>query len=154
VRDSGGNVIGFRGICRDITERRQAELEILKIEKLESIGVLAGGIAHDFNNILTAVLGNISLARLADTMSPKAQRQLADAEKSVERARDLTQQLLTFAKGGAPVKKTASIAELLRDSCEFALRGSNVRCEFAFQDPLARATWTSRNSAVCSPILS
>lgn len=131
MKDSSGAVQGFRGICRDVTERKRAEQELLKLEKIESIGVLAGGIAHDFNNILTAVQGNVSLAKLLQDPAGKAHHRLSEAEKACIRARDLTQQLLTFSKGGAPIKKTASIAEVVEDACSFALRGSNVRCEFA-----------------------
>ncbi len=131
IRDPSGQPAGFRGICRDVTERKRAEEELLKIEKLESIGVLAGGIAHDFNNILTAFLGNIALAKMSAQPGDIISRRLEEAEKAVARAQNLTQQLLTFSKGGAPIKKTASVSELVIDSCEFAARGSNVRCEFS-----------------------
>lgn len=121
-----GRAAGFRGICRDVTQRKRAEEELLKLQKLESIGVLGGGIAHDFNNILTAIQGNISVAKLHLNPDEKAFEKLTEAEKAGARARDLTQQLLTFAKGGAPIKQTASIYDIVRESCEFALRGSNV----------------------------
>jgi PAS domain S-box-containing protein len=129
IRDSAGKPSGFRGICRDVSERTRAEEELLKMEKLESIGVLAGGIAHDFNNILTAIQGNISLAKMFADPKDKICRRLEEAEKAGMRARDLTRQLLTFSRGGAPVKKTIPINETVRDSCEFALRGSNVKCD-------------------------
>jgi len=119
----------------DITERRQMEEDILKIQKLESIGLLAGGIAHDFNNILTAILGNVSLAKLYDSES-NAQERLEEAERACLRAKSLTQQLLTFSKGGTPIKKTASLSELLKDSSIFALSGSSTRCEYSMQDDL------------------
>lgn len=136
MKGAAGRASGFRGICRDVTGRKRAEQELLKLEKIESIGVLAGGIAHDFNNILTAVQGNVSLAKLLQDPDSKALHRLSEAEKACVRARDLTQQLLTFSKGGAPIKKTASIAEVLSDACSFALRGSNVRCEFAISEQL------------------
>ncbi len=129
IRDSAGKPSGFRGICRDVSERIRAEEELLKMEKLESIGVLAGGIAHDFNNILTAIQGNISLAKMFANPKDKICRRLEEAEKAGMRARDLTRQLLTFSRGGAPVKKTIPINDIVRDSCEFALRGSNVKCD-------------------------
>ncbi len=129
IRDSADEPSGFRGICRDVTERKRAEEELLKMEKLESIGILAGGIAHDFNNILTAIQGNISLAKMFANPKDKIYQRLEEAEKAGMRARDLTQQLLTFSRGGAPVKKTISIANVVRDSCDFALRGSNVKCD-------------------------
>ncbi|MFC1834402.1 PAS domain S-box protein, partial [Thermodesulfobacteriota bacterium] len=134
IKDSQGRTAGFRGICRDIAERKRAEEEIIKLEKLQSIGVLAGGIAHDFNNILTGIQGNISVARLMVPPETGASKRLAQAEESATRARDLTQQLLTFAKGGAPIKRTTSIVNIVEDSCRFALRGSNVRHEFSIAE--------------------
>lgn len=127
---------GIRGIFLDITEQKKLEEERLKTQKLESLGVLAGGIAHDFNNILTAVIGNLSLARLFTADNPQVLDRLDETERACFRAKDLTQQLLTFSKGGAPVKRTVSISKLIRDSASFALRGSNVRCEFCIQSDL------------------
>jgi two-component system, cell cycle sensor histidine kinase and response regulator CckA len=120
----------------DITSRKKMEDEAIKIEKLESIGLLAGGIAHDFNNILTAILGNISLARNDLKPEHTAFDRLAEAEKACLRAQSLTQQLLTFSKGGSPVKKIGDIAKILKECCVFSLRGSNVSCRFAVPDDL------------------
>jgi len=128
VTVSGRKLLFFIG--QEITERKRLLAELVKAQKLESVGVLAGGIAHDFNNILTSILSNISLARLSAEPEWKAHRLLVGAEKASLRARDLTQQLLTFSKGGTPVKKTASLERLLRETAEFVLRGSNVRCDF------------------------
>ena len=101
-----------------------------RTQKLESLGLLAGGIAHDFNNILTAIFGNIILAKMeVDHDSPGYDR-LLEAEKSMIRAKELTQQLLTFSKGGAPVKETADISGLIIDSTQFMMSGSPSRCEF------------------------
>lgn len=130
VRDAQGEPVGFRGICRDTTERKRAQDELFKFAKLESIGVLAGGIAHDFNNILTAIQANISFARMFLDPSHKAYHRLLESEKAGERARGLTQQLLTFSRGGAPIKMATSVAEIVTDSCQFAVRGSTVSCEF------------------------
>jgi PAS domain S-box-containing protein len=126
-----GDIIGRVWSFRDITDKRRMEDEILRAQKLESVGLLAGGIAHDFNNLLTAVLGNISLAKALLPPQDRTQPRLREAEKATLRARDLTQQLLTFSKGGAPVRRSASIADLIRETAGFALSGSNVRCEFA-----------------------
>ncbi len=131
-----GKPIAAYSIFRDITKKQKMEDELLRIKKLESIGVLAGGIAHDFNNILTGVLGNISLARLYTEPGSKLHNILTQAENASLKARDLTQQLLTFSKGGAPIRKTASIVDLIKDSAGFALKGSNVRCDFAIPSGL------------------
>ncbi|HEX3034140.1 MAG TPA: PAS domain S-box protein [Thermodesulfobacteriota bacterium] len=121
---------------RDITERKKMEEELAKAQKIESVGILAGGIAHDFNNLLTAILGNISLAKIRIDPEDKVFKRLSEAEKACLRATDLTQQLLTFSKGGTPVKRMSSIGDLIRESAGFALRGSNVRCEFSIPDDL------------------
>jgi signal transduction histidine kinase/ActR/RegA family two-component response regulator len=123
-------------LLAEISERQQLEEELLKARKIESLGVLAGGIAHDFNNLLTALMGNISLAKMYADPHEKIFQGLAAAETACQRATALTQQLLTFAKGGAPVRQTASIAHLIKESAVFALRGSNVRCVFSFPDHL------------------
>lgn len=124
------------GVARDISERKKWEEERLRTQKLESVGVLAGGIAHDFNNLLTGILGNISLAKLSAEADAVLQKTLADTEKAALRARDLTRQLLTFSKGGAPLKSPSSIVELIKDSSNFAIRGSRSFCEYDFADNL------------------
>lgn len=120
----------------DITDRKKMEAELLKAQKLESLGLLAGGIAHDFNNFLMAILGNISLARLEANSPENLSERLMAAERACLRAKDLTQQLLTFSKGGTPIRKLTSIAELIKESAEFVLRGSNARCQFSIADDL------------------
>lgn len=135
----GGAVCGLRGIVLDLTEQKEAEIELLTRQKLESLGVLAGGIAHDYNNILTGILGNISLAKMFASPGDRIVKRLEQAEVAATRAKTLTQQLLTFARGGTPVKKTVSMASLLEESVRFALRGSNVRCEFSIAPDLHAA---------------
>jgi PAS domain S-box-containing protein len=132
----GDEVRGLRGLMVDITERKKMEEELLRAQKLESIGLLAGGIAHDFNNILMAIIGNISIASMEAPPNSRIVERLTAAERASLQAKDLTQQLLTFSKGGAPIKSTASVANLIRDSANFALRGSNVRCEMVIPDDL------------------
>src|SRR4030067_2875489 len=110
-------------IVRDVAERKKREEEILRSSKFESVGVLAGGIAHDFNNLLTGILGNISLAKINMKPEDGIYRVLDDLEKASFKAKDLTHQLLTFAKGGVPVKKTASIVDLIKESADIVLRG-------------------------------
>lgn len=136
IFDKAGRIIGVVLVFRDVTAQRRTELELLKTQKLDSVGVLAGGIAHDFNNLLTAILGNIDIAKLHTTPGEKVHGRLSEAEKATLRARDLTQQLLTFARGGAPVRKTISVGELIRESASFTLRGSDVCAEFFISDDL------------------
>ena len=131
-----GKPVHVQGIFRNITERKRTEQELQKVERLESVGTLAGGIAHDFNNILTGILGNISLAKRYVESGGKAAHRLQEAEKASLRAKDLTQQLLTFTKGGEPVRRTASIRELIQDFAQFALRGSRVRSVLTLADDL------------------
>lgn len=123
----------------DITERRKIEEELIRLDKLQSVGVLAGGIAHDFNNVLAAILGNISLAKAYSIPGDKIQERLFEAEKSCLRAQALTQQLLAFSSGGAPVKKVADLSRLVKEGCLGALWGSRVGCEFTFPDNLLQA---------------
>ena len=129
IRDSFGDVIGVVVVFRDITEKQKVEAELLKASKLESVGLLAGGIAHDFNNILTAIIGNLSLARrFAQPPDPIYQRL-----EEVERLRcepELDAAIAYFCQGRGAVRQTASVGQIIRESAEFALRGSNVRCEF------------------------
>ncbi len=124
-------------IARDTSERKKLEDELQKSHKLESIGVLAGGIAHDFNNLLSAMQTNIFLSKMNCGPDSKAYSKLVAAEKAIKRAADLTQQLMTFSRGGLPVKKTTSMTEIIRESCDFTLRGSNVKYTF----PEAEGLW-------------
>jgi signal transduction histidine kinase len=116
-------------LLAQIAERQRMEDELLKARKIESVGVLAAGIAHDFNNLLTGILGYVSLAQMVATTDAQVMAYLSAAEQACQRATALTQQLLTFAKGGAPVRHTGSIVELLKESVSFVLRGANVRCD-------------------------
>ena len=125
---SNGGVSVF---FRDITERKKSETERLTTSKLESLGTLAGGIAHDLNNILTVISGNIGLAQIeAPADSGSLLGFLSKAGQAAQHAAHLSSQLLTFSKGGAPLKKVVSIGELLEHSAEFALYGSNLRTDF------------------------
>ena len=131
-----GTVAGYEGLLEDVTRQKEAVQERLQLKKLESLGTLAGGIAHDFNNILAAILGNINMATLSGSFDAKVQGYLDGAEKASLRAKGLTNQLLTFAKGGAPVKESASIGEIIRESADFMLHGSNVSCVYRIPNDL------------------
>ena len=130
IQGDDGATTGMWSIVHDITKRKQSENELLKASKIESLGIFAGGIAHDFNNLLTAIMGNISIAKLGPDISPDTRTILAEAETASERARDLTMQLLTFSRGGAPIKKIASIHDLLIGTVDFVLRGSTIKSTF------------------------
>lgn len=130
VHNPDSEIIGTVLVIRDITVRQRFELELERASRLESIGILAGGIAHDFNNILTAIMGNITLAMLDTEGMAVVERYLQEAERATLRARDLTQQLLTFSKGGDPVRDVVALPEIIREVAEFALHGSRVKCEY------------------------
>ena len=123
-------------LCLEINERKRAEDELLKAQKLESLGVFAGGIAHDFNNILTAILGNLSFARMQLSPSHVIAKRLEECEKATVRASEVTRQLLTFAKGGEPVKKLIVSAALIREASSFVLCGFNVNSAVDLADDL------------------
>lgn len=114
---------------RETTERKRMEEELLKASKLDSLGVLAGGIAHDFNNLLAAIIGNVSVAKMMAKGNEKLSKALTDAENAANRSRDLTRQLLTFSKGGLPLKKPVDLGDIIRESASFSLLGSATRCE-------------------------
>ena len=130
-------------LVRDISDRKRREEERAKLEaqlvqaqKMEAIGTLAGGIAHDFNNILTAILGNIGLGMLDQNMGDQGRQRLAAAENACQQAQNLVRQLLTFAKGGAPIKELVSLENLVAEAASLPCRGSHVRCEHAFDKDL------------------
>lgn len=126
-------------VVRDIGDRRRVEREMLKSEKLESLGVLAGGIAHDFNNLLAAVLGNVSMAASSIPAGSPAAPLLQETEAAALRAKGLAQQLLTFARGGDPVRSTTDVASVVKDAAEFVLRGSGTSCTFRIPTDLRPA---------------
>jgi two-component system cell cycle sensor histidine kinase/response regulator CckA len=135
---SGGGISVF---FRDVTERKRAADERLTTSKLESLGTLAGGIAHDLNNILTVISGNIGLAQLEAPShhSGNLLSFLAKAGQAAQHAARLSNQLLTFSKGGAPLKKVASVSDLLQHAAEFSLHGSNLRAAIEIEDHLGKA---------------
>jgi PAS domain S-box-containing protein len=129
-------------IVSDITEKRKSESDRLlldqlrqRAQRLESLGVLAGGIAHDFNNILMGVFGFTELAK-SQAVDPTVVNYLSQAMESMNRAKALTQQLLTFSKGGAPVKTLGRISSMVKETCLFALSGSPVKCSISMPDTL------------------
>jgi PAS domain S-box-containing protein len=155
IFDQEGNIVEYQFVGRDITAEQNAleenqtyrdhleemvrqrtnslidaQQELQKAERMESVGLLAGGIAHDFNNLLLTILGNIELLELEIGKESPLNNRIAELEQEVLRARSLTQQLLTFSRGGAPIRKIANITNVVRETAEFVCRGSNVRCRF------------------------
>lgn len=123
-------------VARDISERLKRQEELLRAQKLESLGVLAGGIAHDFNNLLTGILGNLSMMRMDLPENHWLLDRLERSERAVVQASGLACQLLTFSRGGEPVKKLFDLRTAIRDAVAFALRGSNVAHELVMDDDI------------------
>jgi nitrogen-specific signal transduction histidine kinase/CheY-like chemotaxis protein len=115
---------------RDIAERKKMQQDLLKSRQLESIAALSGGIAHDYNNLLTAIMGNISLALTSIPEDEPMYEWLSQAQEASLIAKELTNRLITFSKGGVPQKETVNIAGLIESATEFALSGSNISAEF------------------------
>ncbi|RKZ33527.1 hypothetical protein DRQ33_04120 [bacterium] len=126
-------------VIRDVSKQKQAERALLKSQKLEALGMLAGGIGHDFNNFLTAILLKISLALKSLHNTENVKELLNQCEHIIQKAKGLTQQLLTFAEGGAPIIKPCSIEEIIKQTAEFTLSGSNVTCTYSIDENLLSA---------------
>lgn len=138
ILDKDGNLTGYRGTDRDVTERKLAEETILRTAKLDSLGVLAGGVAHDFNNLLTGIFGYIDIA-CAQSEDKKVTGYLSKAMNTINRASDLTRQLLTFSMGGQPVRQIGRLFPFIRETALFALSGSNISCHFDIEENLMSA---------------
>jgi PAS domain S-box-containing protein len=138
IRDSQGNLVGAVETLEDVSERKRAEEQLIMINKLESLGIFAHGIAHDFNNLLSIMLRNIFSAQLTpvDEQDELWRERLVLAEKAGFQAKELVHRLITFAKGGDPIRKIGSISQLLVESADLYLSGSNVICKFCLPDDL------------------
>jgi PAS domain S-box-containing protein len=134
--DGEGNVVRVVGTVQDITEQKLMEAEIMKVQKLESVGILAGGIAHDFNNLLQAIVGNVSLAKMLTNPKDRTVHLLEESEKAAEQASELSYRLLTFSKGGDPVRRIISIGGLLNETVSLSLSGSHIACELSLPEDL------------------
>jgi PAS domain S-box-containing protein len=136
IKDMDGRIIGTVIVIQDTSEKQKVEQNMLKTAKLESLGILAGGVAHDFNNILAGILANLQLAATKLKRHEDITKYLEATAGITRKASELTKQLLTFAKGGDPVRKSTSIIELIKDTVQFILSGSKVRAEFHLPENL------------------
>jgi len=136
IKDTTNTVIGVVIVFRDMTENQRLLDNIQRIDKLDSLGVLAGGIAHDFNNLLAGIFGYIDMARVKSSTDMTVSKYLNKALTVFERAKDLTQQLLTFSKGGIPKRTTGHLGTLVKENADFVLSGSHVRCDYTIADDL------------------
>jgi nitrogen-specific signal transduction histidine kinase/CheY-like chemotaxis protein len=135
LRDAKGNPLRLTGVNYDITESKRTEEALSIVHKLESLGILAGGIAHDFNNLMGGIFGYIDMA-CEESKDDQVTRYLSKAMNTIDRARGLTSQLLTFAKGGAPIQKTGPLFPFVQETAQFALSGSNISCQFSVPQDL------------------
>jgi PAS domain S-box-containing protein len=136
IRETSGTVIGVVLVFQDVSEQRKLAEALQREQKLESLGVLAGGIAHDFNNLLSGIFGNIERAASAIETGKDPMRFIGNALGVFDRAKALTQQLLTFSKGGMPVRKPTDLGKLVRQVSLFAASGTNVSCRFELAEDL------------------
>lgn len=136
IRDKDGKIIGVVMVIRDVTERRRIEQELVKAQKLESLGLLAGGIAHDFNNLFAGIFGSVELAQVYAGSNENLRNILSRTLSVSGKAKGLTRQLLTLSKGGAPSKTLTHIRDIVSESVLFALSGSNVKCGFSMPQDL------------------
>ncbi len=130
IKDKESKTIGVVLVFRDMTEKHRLLDNMQRIDKLDSLGVLAGGIAHDFNNLLAGIFGYLDMARARSVTDTTVSKYLDKAATVFERAKDLTQQLLTFSKGGVPKRKTGQLGKLVKENAAFVLSGTNVICDF------------------------
>ena len=135
IRGADGQMMGVVLVFRDVTEKQKTLETMQRAAKLDSLGVLAGGIAHDFNNLLTGIFGYVELAR-SESKEAGTIEYLEATRATMSRAKALTLQLLTFAKGGAPAQKPTSLVPFLKETVQFALSGGSVACRFSIAEDL------------------
>lgn len=136
IRTGSNGVAGIVQVLHDVTEERKRSAEAARAGKLESLGLLAGGIAHDFNNLLMAMAGNLTMVRMDRGLSAPVTQRLGEIDKIVLRARDLTEGLKTFAKGGTPLKKRTQLTAMIRETASLALQGVPMELVCVLPDDL------------------
>jgi PAS domain S-box-containing protein len=131
-----GDVIGVLGTYEDVTVQKNLREETFRIQKLESVGILASGIAHDFNNLLMAISGSLSVLRLSEDLTGKNLHWIENAEKSCFAATELTTRLITFSRGGAPVLQDENIVEVINEAVDSGSSGSPVNIDYRNESPV------------------
>jgi PAS domain S-box-containing protein len=147
-----GEFSGLCGIATDLTEKIKIEDELYKKDKLEALGILAGGIAHDFNNLLTAIWAGVSLIHLKNN-NPSDTSIFNDVESALKRGKELTSQLLTYSRGGEPVKEAQPLVTIVRDAASFALAGSQCKYKITDHDSSAAEIDKSQISQVIQNVI-
>lgn len=152
--ETGKDFTGYLMVVTDLTSQKQAEKRFAQLDKMQAVGALAGGIAHDFNNMLAVILGNLSLAQSSIDKSNEISEYLNDIEKATKQAQSLTKQLLTFSKGGDPVKESKDVNKIIKETAEFVLRGSKVQSKLNLcNDPLVAKVDIGQITQVLSNLL-
>lgn len=139
IRDSEGRFIGFIGIGRDISNLKKIEEEMNRVQKLESVSILAGSFASDFNYLITSIRENIHLAVMHADEREILRENLQNAHRAAIRAKDMTKQLLSFSRGGFPKKKLTALGHIIREYTDAALHGSAIKCDFTIPGSLWNA---------------
>jgi PAS domain S-box-containing protein len=138
IFNAQNNIIGAVLVFRDVTEKQKMRIQLQQRQKMEAIGTLAAGIAHDFNNMLGIITGNVSFVLSQINQEEEYICALTDTQAAAKKAISLTHQLLTFSKGGDPIKKPVDIRSFIQDVAEFVTRGTSTKCQFDLSDHL----WT------------
>jgi len=138
IADSQGNSVGVHGTVQDVTEKKMLEDEMIKSQKLESIGTLAGGLAHDYNNLLTTIMGSLEIIKMKMDKTNRIYSTVVKAEQAALTARDLTRQLITFSRGGHPMSRIMSIKNILTETVRLALKGASTKVEWKIANDLPK----------------
>jgi len=135
LTDDNGKIIGILGTYEDVTVQKNLREETFRIQKLESVGILASGIAHDFNNLLMAIAGSLSVLRMSEGISEKSMHWIKQAEKSCFAATELTTRLITFSQGGAPILQQENITDVINESVNSGSNDSSVDINYVNESP-------------------
>lgn len=136
IYDDQGQRLGAALTLRDISRQRKLEADLLRAQKLEALGLMVGGVAHDFNNLLAVIVNNVALLKAHNAEQPELTQRLQFIEKTLWRGAELANQLLTFAKGGAPIRQPKALPPLIWEAAELVLKDSGIKLQFTPSDQL------------------